>query len=137
MASVAELAVQAIVTISGGGAAVAALNGYFSSRTTRAAVAKAQVETGKTEAEITGVGAGTAAVQVDTSLDLLREMRVDLTAAREEVKAARQEIRDARDDAKVARREAVEALTETFYLRGLLTAAGIPIHPEATEPDPI
>jgi cytosine/adenosine deaminase-related metal-dependent hydrolase len=43
---------------------------------------KTQAETGKTAAEVTSVGAGTAAVQVDTAMDMLREMRTDMTAMR-------------------------------------------------------
>lgn len=92
MATTAELIVQGIVTITGGGAAAAGLNAFFSRRTTQAAVTKTQVETGRTHADITNVGAGTADVQVNTSLDLLREMRIDLTAAREDIKSARAEI---------------------------------------------
>jgi hypothetical protein len=91
MASLAEFAVQSVVTISGGGAFLTALNAYFSRRTTRANIAAKAAETGKTSAEITNVGAGTANLQVDTSLGLLREMRIDLERIREEAATAREE----------------------------------------------
>jgi hypothetical protein len=82
MATLAELIVQGIIVIGGGTAAGAGINGFFSRRVTRATVAKTTAETGKTVAEVTSVGAGTAAVQVDTAMDLLREMRTDMTTMR-------------------------------------------------------
>lgn len=118
MATLGELAVQAIVTLGGGSAVAAALNGYFSRRATAVAIQQTRAATGKTTAEIIGVGAGTAAVQVDTSLDLLREMRTDLTAAREESREARDEARAARLEAAAARessnaaREGMEKLRD-------------------------
>jgi hypothetical protein len=96
MASLAEFAVQTAVTVSGGGAIVAALNAFFSRRTTRAKIAETQVSTGKTSAEITSVGAGTVDVQVGTSLGILREMRIDLERIREEAGQARAEATAAR-----------------------------------------
>lgn len=115
MASLAEFAVQTVVTVSGGGAFVAALNSYFSRRTTRATIAQAQAATGKTSAEITNVGAGTANLQVDTSLGLLREMRIDLERIREEAATAREEAAAARAE--------IEKLRDWRRRQELLNAA--------------
>jgi uncharacterized protein (DUF3084 family) len=91
VASLAELAVQGIITVGGGGAVLAGINGYFSRRVTKATVVKTIAETGRTEAEIVGVGASTASQQVDTAMDMLREMRTDLTSVRTELTATRLE----------------------------------------------
>jgi hypothetical protein len=115
MATTAELIVQGLVTLTGGGAAAAGLNAYFSRRTTRAAVTKTQAETGKTGAEITNVGAGTANLQVDTSLGLLREMRIDLERIREEAATAREEAAAARAE--------IEKLRDWRRRQELLNAA--------------
>jgi hypothetical protein len=120
MANLAEFAVQTIVTVSGGGAVVAGLNAYISRRVTQANIDQTRAATGKTQAEVIDVGAGTAATQVDTSLDMLREMRIDLVAARDEAREARAEAKAARDEAHAAREE-------IDFLRGLLTAHGVTI----------
>lgn len=134
MASTGELVVQVIVAASGGSAVAAAINSYFSRRTTAATVAKTQAETGRTTAEITGVGAGAASVQVDTSLKLMQWMDGQLDDLRIDLAAARAEAHEARQEAVTARREVEQARAEVDFLRGLLTSANIPIPPRGDPP---
>lgn len=75
------------------------INAYVSRRKTSADVNEAMARTGKTEAEITGVGASTAAAQVDTSLRMLQEMRADMAILRSDLMDARKDATDARTEA--------------------------------------
>ena len=138
MASLAELAVQGIVTIFGGTAAAAGLNAYFSRRTTHASVAQTQAATGKTSAEINGVGAGTAAVQVDTSLDLLREMRIDLERVRSEAVQAREDAAVSRSEIQVLRawRYRQERLNEAHSAWDALVTTRLAEHGVTLPPPP-
>jgi outer membrane murein-binding lipoprotein Lpp len=111
MATLAELAVQGIITLGGGTAVAAGINGYFSRRVTRATVTETQARTGKTAAEVTSVGVGASSVQVDTSLKLMQWMDGQLDDLRADFAAARAE-------ATAARAEAAEARSEIDLLRG-------------------
>lgn len=79
------------------------INAYLSRRKTAVDVSEAMARTGKTEAEITGVGVSTAATQVDTSLRMLQEMRADMAILRSDLIEARQEAADARAEAQRTR----------------------------------
>lgn len=68
------------------------VNAYLSRRKTNADVSEAMTRTGKTAAEITGVGASTAETQVTTSLAMLVEMRAEMVVLREDLAAARTEM---------------------------------------------
>lgn len=92
MPDMSTLVLQSIVTLASGGTGAAIIGGIVSHRSTRAAVSKTMAETGKTEAEIVGVDTVTAATQVDTAMDMLREVRIDMAALRAELSAARAEI---------------------------------------------
>lgn len=92
MPDMSALVIQGIVTLASGGTGAAIIGGIVSHRTTRAAVDKTVAETGKTEAEIVGVGTSTAVAQVDTAMDMLREVRIDMAAMRLELAGAREEI---------------------------------------------
>lgn len=92
MPDVSTLVLQGIVTLASGGTGAAIIGGIVSHRSTRAAVNKTVAETGKTEAEIVGVGTSAAVAQVDTAMDMLREVRIDMAAMRAELAAARGEI---------------------------------------------
>jgi hypothetical protein len=105
VASLAELAVQGIITIGGGTALAAGINGIFSRRVTKATVTKTQAETGKTAAEVTSVGVGASSVQVDTSLKLMQWMDGQLDDVRGDLAAARAEATTAREEALKARSE--------------------------------
>lgn len=93
------------------------INAYLSRRKTNADVSEAVVRTGKTAAEITGVGASTAETQVTTSLSILAEMRADMVIYREELAEAKRESADARAEAIKARKEAGDAAIEVVELQ--------------------
>lgn len=68
------------------------INAYLSRRKTNADVSEAVTRTGKTSAEITGVGASTAETQVTTSLAMLVEMRAEMLVLRDDLASARREM---------------------------------------------
>jgi hypothetical protein len=90
MPDTSTLVLQALVTLASGGTGAAIIGGIVSHRSTRAAVNKTVAETGKTEAEIVGVGTSAAAAQVDTAMDMLREVRIDMSAMRTELASLQQ-----------------------------------------------
>lgn len=77
-ADTSTIILQALVTITAGGTGAAVVTGMLSRRKTKAEADKTQAETGRTQAEIVGTGASTAAAQVDTAMDMVREMRTDM-----------------------------------------------------------
>jgi uncharacterized protein (DUF3084 family) len=103
--SLSGVLISALVALATGGSGAAAVTGFISHRKTRADVDKTVAETGKTEAEILGVGATAAATQVETSLKLLQAMWSEMSVMRTEVNSARDEARAAREECAAARRE--------------------------------
>lgn len=135
-----DIVTQLIMILAGGGAVTTAVNAWFSRRATRAQITSTEAATGKTTAEITQVGAGAAAVLVDSGLDMVREARIEADRAhaeadraRAEADAARREVDAARREVDAARRGVAAARAEVDYLRGMLTAAGV--HIPARPPD--
>lgn len=84
-AETSTIVLQSLVTLAAGGTGTAVVTGLLSRRKTKVEAEKTQAETGRTQAEIVGTGAKTSAEQVDTSLDLVREMRQDMTTLRGKV----------------------------------------------------
>lgn len=93
------------------------INAYLSRRKTSADVQEAMARTGKTEAEITGVGVSTAAAQVDTSLRMLQEMRADMAILRSDLSDARKDAADARVETNKTRAMIDTAQTEVADLQ--------------------
>lgn len=93
----ATLVIDGLFAIGASGTAVAVVNGLLSRQKTKAEEQRTLAETGKTNAEIIGVGSTAEATQVETAMVMVREMRTNQD---------RLEAKLERSEAKVERLEA-------------------------------
>lgn len=129
-----ELLVQLVVTLTGSGALMAAINAVTSRRKTRSEASKTHAEAVKTRAEVGGVAASAAGELVDTTVALLVPLREEFgrLAARvaqqdAELAQLRREVKNSRirEEAAVLHVQAYTAWAQRAAQ--MLSAAGIPI----------